>query len=184
VGPAIRAAVLVQHILNFWLWMGISKDSQVNTTRITIVLSIDTRTEIEPGFICEEWKFWVKNTRLSCKSPQKVTKCVILSLSPVSITWTCVILYGRRCNFLIALHALVSESCDYSTNRARDFRGKCKLPPISSVISTVNTVFSLAHFMSKEDPAENTSFTNSKVFCGARFQAPECLWPNLVLYDS
>lgn len=116
--------------------------------------------------------------------PAKVIKCVNLSLSPVSITWTCVILYGRRLNFLIALHALVSESCDYSTNPARDFRGKCKLAPISSAISSVNTMFCLAYFMSKEDPAENTSFTNSKIFCGARFQTPECLWLNLVLYHS
>jgi hypothetical protein len=57
---------------------------------------------------------------MSC--PQKtVTKCVLPSWSPSPISWSCVILYGRRSELVVPLCAVVLETCTYWANCAKDF---------------------------------------------------------------
>jgi hypothetical protein len=80
------------------------------------------------------------------------------------MTWTHLILYGSRLNFLVALHAVVDEACTYWANSVRDLQGKCSnLAPILSGFSSVSTVFCPVYFLSKKDPVKWTLFNNSKI---------------------
>jgi hypothetical protein len=65
-GPTIREAVMAHHT-NLLIMKGHFKRlPRINTTPIPIVLSIDLPTQMEPSFISEKCKFWVKNTVMYC----------------------------------------------------------------------------------------------------------------------
>jgi hypothetical protein len=110
----------------------------------------------------------VKNVSFGSRTPSctacknQLQQCVLLPQSSSSITWIYVILYGRRCKFLLALQAVVFETCACWANRARDLRGKCSnLAPVSSSVSSVSKAFCLVYFLSKKDPVERTFFYQS-----------------------
>jgi hypothetical protein len=108
----------------------------------------------------------VKNVSFGSRTPSctackhQLQKCVLLPLLPSSISWICVILYGHRCKFLVALQAVVFETCACWANHVRDLRGECSnLAPVSSSVSSVSTAFCLVYFLSEKDPVERTFFS-------------------------
>jgi hypothetical protein len=113
--------------------------SQISTVPVPIVLSIDTPTQMEPSFMSEKCKFWVKNSIMYC--PQK------------PVTWIYLILYGCRCKFPATLYTVVFETCACWANYARDLQGKC--PNMAAVLWSfflVNTTFCLVYFLCKKEP--------------------------------
>lgn len=85
---------------------------------------------------------------------------VLLLKLPSSVAWTYLLLHGSRCNFLVALQALLAEACVWWANWFRDLQGEYfNLVLISSSFSSFSTAFYLVYFLPQEGPVEHIPFT-------------------------
>lgn len=75
-----------------------------------------------------------------------------------------VLFYTAVDKFLVAVRAIVFETCAYWAYSARDLQGECyNLAWIVLAISLVTMAFCLVHFLFKKDTVECTFFTNLKI---------------------
>jgi hypothetical protein len=95
-----------------------------------------------------------------------VQKFILITGSCSFIAWTTVVLHGHSFNSFVALHADVIETPVCCASRLRDFLGRVSSPvPVSSNVSSVNTVHFLSDFLSSNDPVIFSLLTRSCIFC-------------------
>jgi hypothetical protein len=129
---------LVHHNLLFLKW-NFKSLSGISAAPVSMVFTIYIPTQMEPSFIIQKCKFWVKKTIMCC-SQNQLRKCILYPKSSSSDSWTCLILYGRRCNVLVAFRTVL-ETRTFRANWARGLRIECSnLAPVSSSTSLVSTV--------------------------------------------
>jgi hypothetical protein len=113
---------------------------------LPVVLSIDIPTQVEPSFVFENCKLYIKNTFMYC-SQKPVAKnsfisrnCLLRLLEPVLFYTAVEVMFRWPSALLLSKPEPVELSC-------WALQGECSaLAPVSSRTCSVSTVFSLVFF--------------------------------------